>query len=111
MLGSNYDGERASAALLASRAEGGRSRLGVVVIPQTIPAPRREEPPRPDPTDPFAGRSWRDIATRCCECTTLIDQWETDFLEGLGRFPRLSQKQTAKLNEIARRLRAMGCRI
>jgi hypothetical protein len=79
------------------------------VIPQT--GPRWEEPPRRDPTDPFAGRDWRTMAARCGKYTTLIVQWEIDFLAGLPRFPRLSPKQATKLSEIARRLREMGCRV
>jgi hypothetical protein len=63
-----------------------------------------------DPSDgnPFAGRSWREIATRCSKYTTMIDQWDTDFLAGLGRFQRLSPKRATKLSEFVRRLRAAG---
>jgi hypothetical protein len=110
MLGSAFDGERASAALLASRMlkAAGLAWGDVVCIPKKEP---RQERPRPDRSDPFVGRSWRTIATRCGDFPQHLDAWELEFIAGLQRFPRLSPKQHDKLTTIVARLRAMGYRI
>jgi hypothetical protein len=111
MLGSAFDGERASAALLASRMlkNAGLVWADVVCVPQ--PGPRREPPRRDRDADPFGGRDWRTITARCGQFPHLIDKWEADFLEGLPRFPRLSAKQANALTKIMVRLQACGCRI
>jgi hypothetical protein len=115
MLGSDFDGERASAALMASRLlkNAGLVWADVVVVPQTGPRrePPRSEPPRPDRSEPFGGRDWRELVARCAEFPRYLDQWQMEFLGGLGRFPRLSPKQATKLNEIVGRLQAAGCRV
>jgi hypothetical protein len=67
--------------------------------------------PRPDRGDPFGGRDWRSIANQCGQFQKYLDEWETEFIGGLQRFPRLSPKQAVKLSEDVRRLQAMGCRI
>jgi hypothetical protein len=110
MLGSDFDGERASVALMASRLlkNAGLVWADVVVVPQARP---RQERPRHDPSDPFPGRSWYDIAARCGEYPQYLDAWELEFIEGLRRFPRLSPKQFAKLSTIVARLRTRGCKI
>jgi hypothetical protein len=110
MLGSDFDGERASAALMVSRLlkSAGLIWADVVIVPQT--GPHRERP-RHDPSDPFPGRSWYDIVARCGEYPQYLDAWELEFIEGLRRFPRLSPKQFAKLSTIVARLRARGCKI
>jgi hypothetical protein len=117
LLESEHAGERDAAVCAATRLlerHGLRwcevlSAASVTVIPQT--GPRWEEPPRPDPTDPPGGGSWRDIAARCGQFPQHLDEWESQFTEGLGRFPKLSPKQYSKLSAIVRRLRAMGCKI
>jgi hypothetical protein len=110
MLGSDFDGERASAALMASRLlkNAGLVWADVVVVPQIG---SRQERQRHGPSDPFPGRSWYDIAARCGEYPQYLDAWELEFIEGLRRFPRLSPKQFAKLSTIVARLRARGCKI
>ena len=112
MLGSNFDGERSSAALLASRMlkDAGLVWADVVCIPQ---AGRRREPPRRGRNaDPFAGRDWRTIATRCRQFPHLLDRWEAEFIAGLPEFPHLSRKQNdCLLCKIAVRLRACGCAV
>ena len=45
----------------------------------------------------------------CSRFLRLLNRWETEFLSGLQRFPRLSTKQRAILDRIVTRLRAAGC--
>ena len=117
LLESTHAGERDAAVCAATRLlerHGLRwcevlSAASVTVIPQA--GPRWQEPPRRDPTDPFHGQNWLALAARCCQFTRYLDQWQVEFLRGLGRFPRLSPKQATKLNAIVTRLRACGCRV
>lgn len=52
---------------------------------------------------------WRDLVTACARYRHLLSDRETEFLAGLHRFPRLSEKQSNWLRAIEQRLRANGC--
>jgi hypothetical protein len=108
MLGSDFDGERASAGLLASRLlkVSNITWADVVCIPQQ----KKAGPPKSGNDDPL-GRDWRQTAIRCQQFSHLINAWETEFLSGLPDFPRLSEKQKSKLISIVSRLRAYGCEL
>src|ERR1700704_3170253 len=93
MLGSNFDGERASAGLLAHRLLTEKNlRWDDVVLQPSPPATS----PRTDPIN----SDWRRMAASCSRYPDLLDRWETDFLNGLPRFPRLSVKQRSILSKI-----------
>jgi hypothetical protein len=117
LLDSNFEGERLAAVAAASRLLGRHGlkwcevlqSLSVTVVRQQADPTR--EPPRPDRSDPFAGHGWRGLADRCGEYPHYLDAWESEFIGGLQRFPRLSPKQATKLGQIVARLRACGCRV
>jgi hypothetical protein len=102
MLGSDHAGERDNAARAAHRLvqQHGITWFDVVVTYQP--------PDRDDAADPL-GAEWRRTAAACSRYPHLLNRWETDFLVGLPRFPRLSTKQRSALLKIAVRLRACGC--
>ena len=62
-------------------------------------------------TEPEEDHDWRRVAARCCRHRHLLNDWENTFLNGLGRFPRLSQKQQRSLDLIITKLRASGRQI
>jgi hypothetical protein len=88
MLGSDFDGERASAGLLASRLlkVNNITWADVVCIPQ-----KKAGPPKFDDNDPL-GRDWRGTAIRCQQFSHLINAWETEFLSGLPGFSEIIGK-------------------
>jgi hypothetical protein len=92
MLGSAFDGERASAALLATRLLKEKG-LGWC-----------------DEDDPI-GQDWRRLAVECARFRHLLNQWESDSPADVPRFPRLSEKQHASLLKVVVRLKACGCAI
>jgi hypothetical protein len=102
MLGSGHAGERDNAARAAHRLvqQRGITWYDVVVA---HPSPDTDDPD----TDPI-GANWRRIAAACRRYPLLLNRWETDFLAGLPRFPRLSTKQRSALLKIVVRLRACG---
>lgn len=93
MLGSDHDGERAAAALAASRFVRARG----VTWPQVLRPPAVEKPL------PELG-AWRQTAARCLERRDLLRPWEIRFLSDLPGFRRLSVKQRYVLQEIAERV-------
>ncbi|MFL5253330.1 MAG: hypothetical protein ACJ8AI_10625 [Rhodopila sp.] len=99
MLGSTFDGEVINAGRQADRLvkAAGLTWTDIIVAP----------PPGAD-NDPHAA-DWRRTATACLRFPMLINRWEFEFLSGLGRFPRISQKQRSRLENIVARLRAAGC--
>jgi hypothetical protein len=106
MLGSDFDGERASAGLLASRL----LKVNNITWADVVCIPQKAEPPKSGNDDPL-GLDWRQTAIRCQQFPHLINSWETEFLSGLPDFPRLSEKQKSKLISIVSRLRAYGCNL
>ena len=118
MLGSDFDGERASAGLLATRLLKAKgltwdalitARLATEEPPSRRPRP---EPEREPDADGRTGLDWRATAARCCSrYPGYLTAWERDFMRGLPRFPRLSRKQRDTLSGIVQRLRAQGCAV
>lgn len=110
MLGSAHDGERANAASLAHKMLQDRKLTwndviahgpnGAGVDPARPfyqpPPPPPKPPPRPSPL-----RSWRQVAEECAEHLEQLNDWESEFVEGLGRWNALTPKQAAKLRDIA----------
>jgi hypothetical protein len=107
LLGSDFDGEVAAAGRLANKLVRNAGLGWSDVIAPARPPPDHDR--RDDPgADPLHG-DWRATATACTRFPHLLNRWETEFLSGLHRFPRLSSKQHAILVRIATRLRAAGC--
>jgi hypothetical protein len=100
-LGSDFDGERAAAGLLASRF----MRDHGLTWPAVLAAPAPATPP-PPATD------WRRRATWCAEAVELLSPWEAAFLASLGgRTKPPTEKQAAVLQRlVARRMAAGGGR-
>jgi hypothetical protein len=96
-LQSNFDGERQAAALAAVRFLHDRDLTWEdIVLP-------------PDPGQPILGcaaatESWRATIAACLRQPGSLRPWERKFLQSLRRFPRLSLKQRAILNQIADRV-------
>lgn len=84
LLASDYDGERATAARMATAL---LRRLGLrwadVVHPPCLPPPE-----------------WRELVDLCLSYRELLSEWEIDFLENLRSFKRISDKQTAVLERL-----------
>jgi hypothetical protein len=94
LLGSEHDGERASAAAFASRFVRERRLTWHDVVLPNAAAP--VTPPQP--------ASWRTVVAECRARPDSLTAWEQTFLGGLDRFPNLSVKQRAALDRIATRL-------
>jgi hypothetical protein len=94
MMGSAHDGEALNAARAAERL---RVQLGLqwadLLTNPPIEPPKRQETPSRDGVDPLHGRDWRAVAAACGRHRTFLNTWEATFIDGLHRFPRLSQKQ------------------
>ena len=105
MLGSDFDGEVATAGRLADKLVRAAGLTWHDVLSPSLPPPDRDpgaDPPRGD---------WRRTAAACRRYPHLINRWEADFLVGLPRFPRLSPKQRSTLHKIVVRLGACGCEL
>ena len=87
-LDSPYDGERAAAALLASREV---RRLGL--------SWRELLAPSPPPSLP-----WGDLVAHCQQQPALLTTWEVDFLADLRGFKVISDRQRARLMQIVDRI-------
>lgn len=117
MLGSDFDGGRASAALLATRLLKAKDLTWdqVVATTRVTDGTIRHSKPAADTEWPGSAGAdpldadWRATALQCARYPHLINRWESDFLSGLPRFPRLSWKQRETLIKIVTRLRACGC--
>jgi hypothetical protein len=119
MCGSDFDGERAAAALAADRLIRDRGMTWEQVL---IPSPPIEKPTRasweepesrawdqPSREEPWwwekpPHRDWRQTRALCLNHEWDLSNWELEFLQGLDRFPRLSAKQRAVLDRIAKRV-------
>ncbi len=106
MLGSNHDGERASAGLLADRLvrEAGLTWADVIGAPSEPQPPPKPEPPPPQPDEDDWLEDWREVAAACLAQEHRLNTWERTFLAGLKRFPYLSEKQRRVLHSIALRV-------
>jgi hypothetical protein len=105
LLTSNYAGEVANAASLATRIfeEHGWSweqvvRTGIAAPPPPQPHHRPAPPPQYRPVD------WRAAATACLRRADLLTAWEQDFVASLRGFQRLSPKQEALLARLVERV-------
>lgn len=100
-LGSDFDGERAAAGLLASRF----MRDHGLTWPDLLAAPAPATPP-PPATD------WRRRAAWCAERAELLSPWEALFLASMGeRVKPPTEKQARVLDRlVARRMAAGGGR-
>jgi hypothetical protein len=98
MLGSDHDGERAAAGLLASKLlKGNGIRWDDVIVPESEQLSPRPEPPSRSP----AARWPADLAL-CRRNMALLNNWERQFVATLAPCPRrrLTPKQIAKLGQI-----------
>jgi hypothetical protein len=93
MFGSSFGGERAVAAALADKLVRDAGLTWQAVL---------TEPPATLPLSRPVG--WRELAAACHARPHSLTPWERDFVAGLGRFPRLSAKQSATLRGIADRV-------
>lgn len=92
-LGSDQDGERAAAGLLASR----MLRTAGLTWAQLL------DPPAAERKLPKMG-TWRETVARCLAQAGSLRAREVGFLRDLPGFRRLSVKQRYVLNEIANRV-------
>ena len=101
-LGSDHDGERAAAALLATRMLGSAGLTWQdVALPGEIAEPALAKPP---PTAP----DWRDDLDLCTRHVSRLNAWEQGFIKGLQPLLTISPKQRDTLCEIATVLRDAG---
>jgi hypothetical protein len=92
-LGSDHDGERAAAGLLATRF----MRDHGLTWPELLAAPAPATPP-PPATD------WRRRAAWCAERAELLSAWEASFLASLAeRAAPPTTKQAAVLDRLVQR--------
>jgi hypothetical protein len=97
-LGSDFDGERAAAGLLAARFV----REHGLTWPDVLTAPPPAPPP-PPATD------WRRRAAWCAERAELLSPWESSFLASLSeRAKPPTEKQARVLERLVARHMAAG---
>lgn len=108
-LGSDHDGERAAAGLLASRLLRSRGLCWDDLLPppgtgRAGPPPRPEPPPAAGP-----GTAWRDDLALCKRHLAELDTWPAEFIVSISGWRRaLSVGQLTTLGQIARKLRDQG---
>jgi hypothetical protein len=95
MLGSDFDGERASAGLLASRLLKDHGLRWDDLIPPAIGIVAAQDD-RPD-------------LTLCLRHNALLTDWERNFVQSIASRRVLSPKQSDVLHRIAGTLRDRGC--
>ena len=104
-LGSDHDGERAAAGLLASQFIKARGLSWYDVIQPHAPQPRRSwhDDDTEEPT--VAGRPWRAVARELAADPDGLSAWEASFAQSLARWPgRPSPKQLAVLRGLAEKV-------
>ena len=103
MLGSDHDGEVAAAGRTAHSMLKAKGLTWSDVI---VPSAPRPEPPQ---------RRWRqpwspsDAAALCLQWPEVLTGWETDFCRSIVGRRRISAKQTAVIDRIARKVEAFAC--
>lgn len=100
-LASPFDGERAAAALLASRE---LRRVGLTWPDLLRPRLAVPPPPMPPTPDHWDARHWRETLHDCQRRSHLAREWEVGFLNSVGHFAEPSQKQLSTLRSISRQL-------
>jgi hypothetical protein len=107
MLGSDHDGERAAAALIASRIvrEAGLSwrELLVETSSRDEVGSTEQQPATPTRAEPH----WREMLAAARRRPELLTEWESRFLSSIAWQRSLSPKQRAILAEIADKASAM----
>ena len=98
MLSSTFDGERASAALLATRLLNTLGTSWDKLIPQAIASAGE----RPEASD------WHVDLDLCKRRLAMVTPWEREFLTSVSYLKSLTEKQSAVLTRIAAKLRARG---
>jgi hypothetical protein len=101
LLGSDHDGERASAGLLATRMLRQRGLQWIDLIADCSVPP-------PPPSASRAVTLWRADLALAQRHLTFCRPWEQQFLRSVAQRPSLSPKQRLVLGEIATALRARG---
>ena len=101
LLSSSHDGERAAAALQASRIVKAAGLSWSDLLRQPIAST-----PRPE----GRGTGWFDDVLLCQRHPGSLRPWETGFISSIGRLRRLTPKQRSTLAGIAATLRARGLR-
>jgi hypothetical protein len=98
-LESPYDGERATAGLLASQMirKAGLSWREVVDPPKAQARRQWQPPPEEPPQDEMA---WWDMVTACLARPELLTDWECEFLISLSRRSSLTDKQRRVLERL-----------
>ncbi len=95
-LGSDFDGERAAAGLLADR----MIRSAGLTWSDLLQA----EAPTPPPTPPAHDVARADAVGICARFADHLTVWEDNFIDGIARRPVLSAKQLRTLQNIASEL-------
>ena len=97
-LGSEFDGERAAAGLMADRLV----REAGLTWPDVLAAPPPATPPPPI-------EDWRACAAWCADRPELLNPWEQSFLSGLAaRHKPLTPRQANILQRLLGRRMAAG---
>lgn len=104
MLGSEFQGERAAAALKADKLVRSRGLTWEALLdaPASRPSRSYTQPPPPPRDD-------TDLAV-CGRASHLLSEWELDFVTNCSRRACVSAKQAEVLARVADRLRRAGCR-
>lgn len=106
-LGSDFDGERAAAALLASRLLAGKGLAWDDVIPTASAS--RQAGRGDSPNEPKPRSTWQANLALCRRHLFKLDDWPARFITSISRQRKaLTPAQAAKLAEIADELRAQG---
>ena len=107
MLGSDHDGERASAGLLAARLLRDKGLTWTQVISsgpsQTYPRPQAS--PWQPPTSTCPSSRLGDMRLALNNLASL-SEWERDFVRSIAQRPRWSPKQAARFAEVVDKVRS-----
>ena len=105
MLGSDHDGEVAAAGRRADAMVKSAGLSWGDVIARAVPKPEPPQPPQ---------RRWRrttspsDTAALCLLWSEVLTDWETNFCRSIVGRRRISAKQTAVLERLARKVEAFA---
>jgi len=97
MLGSDFDGERASAGLLANRLIKSLDLTWEDVIRQVVEIKQQQPPPREDAQQDLSPSA---KAKFCMDSGLMWNAWEMQFLQDMLYRTRVSEKQKAVLDRL-----------